>query len=87
MYLGSRLSRSHIPSLGLAWSRYHIPSLDLAVMLHLLLSQSCAYGSGSTSLYLEEKDLVLALGVTVASLWVRDGGVGFQSQVRVGLKI
>jgi len=60
----------------LAWSHHDIPSLDLAVMFHLLLSRSYAYGSGSTSLYLEGRGLVLALPVTVPSLWVREGGVG-----------
>lgn len=79
LYLGLRHSRNCIPSLGLTWYRHHIPSLDLAVMFHLLLSRSYAYGSGSTSLYLEGRGLALA--VTVASLWVRDGDVGFQGFV------
>ena len=52
-------------------------------MFHLLRSLSYAYGSGFTSLYLEERSLVLALAiaVAVASSWVRDGGVGFQGFV------
>ena len=49
------------------------PSHSLAVVFHLLLSRSYAYGSGSTSLYPEGRGLVLA--VTVVSLWVRNGGV------------
>ena len=77
MYLGLRLSRGRIPSLGLAWSCHHIPSLDLAVMFHLLHSQSYAYGNGFTSLYLKERSLVLALAIAVASSWVRDGFQGF----------
>jgi hypothetical protein len=78
LYLGLRRSRGRIPPLGLAWSRHHIPSLDLAVMSHLLLSRSYAYGSRSTSFYLEGRGLVLVIAITVVSMWVRDSGVGLK---------
>ena len=72
LHLGLRRSRGRIPPLCFA---------GLAVIFPLLTSRSYAYGSGFTFLYLEGRGPALALAVTAVSLWVQDGGVGFQGLV------
>jgi hypothetical protein len=75
LYLRLCRSRGCILSLGLAWSRHHIPSLDISHIPSLALAVVCLRKWVHITL---PRGGGLALDVTVALLWVWDGGVGSQ---------